>query len=120
MLLSFIKGFSVSAQDKTIVPATGNFQGIVIDNDTRERLAIVVIHNLNNHRIWYNTLKGEFKVDAQIGDKLVFTKEDYHPDTLVVGSMANIIVFMWIVRNYSILLMRERYILNNILKNLIT
>jgi hypothetical protein len=94
LLLLFIKGFSVVAQDKTTVPSTGNFQGIVIDNDTRERLAVVVIHNLNNHKLWYNTLKGEFKIDAQVGDKLVFTKQDYRPDTLLVGSMANIIVYM--------------------------
>lgn len=94
LLLSFIKGFSASAQDKTTVPATGNFEGIIIDNDTRERLAVVVIHNLNNHRIWYNTLKGEFKIDARTGDRLVFTKQDYRPDTLVVGSMDNIIVYM--------------------------
>jgi len=94
LLLPFLKGFSVAAQDKTTVPATGNFQGIIIDNDTKERLAVVVIHNLNSHRIWFNTLKGEFKIDAQAGDKLVFTKEDYHPDTLLVGSMASVIVYM--------------------------
>ena len=76
LLLSFIRGFSTAAQDKTTVPATGNFQGIIIDNDTKERLAVVVIHNLNNHRIWFNTLKGEFKIDAQVVDKLVFTKGD--------------------------------------------
>ncbi|MGZ3776794.1 MAG: hypothetical protein ACXVIY_04100 [Mucilaginibacter sp.] len=94
MLLSFLKGFSAAAQDKMTVPATGNFQGIIIDNDTKERLAVVVIHDINSHRVWFNTLKGEFKIDVQIGDKLVFTKEDYHPDTLVVGTLANIIVYM--------------------------
>src|ERR1700740_1545371 len=93
VLLFIFKCFSGFAQDKTTLPPTGNFEGIVMETDTKDRLAHVIIQNLKTRRTWYNTLKGEFRIDAQLGDKLVFTKEDYHSDTLTVASLASTIVY---------------------------
>ncbi|MBS1531610.1 MAG: hypothetical protein JSU01_14990 [Bacteroidetes bacterium] len=95
LLLFFVlKCLSGFAQDKTTLPPTGNFEGIVLETDTKDRLAHVIIQNLNTRRTWYNTLKGEFRIDAQLGDKLVFTKEDFHADTLIVTSLSSTIVYM--------------------------
>jgi hypothetical protein len=94
LLLFIFKSFSVFAQDKTTLPPTGNFEGIVLEKDTKGRLAHVIIQNLNTRHTWYNTLKGEFRIDAQKGDKLVFTKEDYQPDTLIVTSLESTIVYL--------------------------
>jgi hypothetical protein len=94
VLLFIFKCFPGFAQDKTTLPPTGNFEGIVMETDTKDRLAHVIIQNLKTRRTWYNTLKGEFRIDAQPGDKLVFTKEDYHSDTLTVTSLASTVVYM--------------------------
>jgi len=94
VLLLVLKCFTGFAQDKTILPPNGNFEGMVMETDTKDRLAHVIIQNLNTRRVWYNTLKGEFRIDAQLGDKLVFTKDDYRPDTLKVTNLSSTIVYM--------------------------
>src|SRR3569623_839641 len=91
VLLLVLKCFSGFAQDKTTLPPNGNFEGMVLETDTKVRLAHVIIQNLNTHRVWYNTLKGEFRIDARLGDKLVFTKDDYHPDTLIITTLSSTI-----------------------------
>ena len=69
-------------------------EGIVFDKDTRERVARTSIFNTRDGKLWYNNLKAEFKIDAQPGDKLIFNKEDYLPDTIIIKSGLNIMVYL--------------------------
>lgn len=78
---------SALAQDKQL-------DGIVFDKDTKERLARIGILNLRTGALWYNDLKGAFKIDARIGDKLVFTKEDFLPDTVLVKNTESMVIYM--------------------------
>jgi len=73
---------------------TGQVEGIVFDKDTKERIARTGITNLTTGKSYYNNLKGEFKVDAQTGDKLVFIKEDYKPDTVLVNGTSNLAIYL--------------------------
>lgn len=85
VLLIAVKGFS---QEKFVA-------GIVFDKDTRARVAAVNIRNLTTGIAVYNSLKGEFKIDAKPGDRLVFSKQEYYlPDTITVQSNAALAVYM--------------------------
>ena len=88
LLLVLLSGISRGfAQDKQV-------EGIVFDKDTRERIARVSIINLNTGISSYNDLKGEFRVNASPGDKLVFLKEYYFSDTIQVKNYDNLIVYL--------------------------
>src|ERR1700761_8822096 len=91
-MLLFVMNAAVNvfAQDKQ----SGQVEGIVFDKDTKEREARVLVLNLNTGKSWYNNLKGEFTVDAKTGDKLVFTKEDFVPDTVEIKSSSNLAIYM--------------------------
>ncbi len=69
-------------------------EGIVFDKDTKDRVARTNILNIRTSKSFYNDLKGEFKIDAVTGDKLVFTKQDYLPDTVLVKNNSNIAVYL--------------------------
>lgn len=58
--------------------------GIVFDKNTNDRIAIVNIRNTNTGHTVYDNLKGEFIINAKIGDVLIFSKQDYLPDTVKV------------------------------------
>lgn len=77
----------VFGQDKQV-------QGIVFDKDTKERIARVSIINLTSGQSYYDDFKGEFNVAASPGDKLVFIKEYYFNDTVLVKNNNNIIVYL--------------------------
>ncbi|MDB5124470.1 MAG: hypothetical protein JWP94_2599 [Mucilaginibacter sp.] len=81
--------FSVNgyAQDRTVA-------GIVFDKSTKDRLASVSVRNLASGQAAYNNLKGEFKINARPGDQLVFTKQEFRPDTLKVLSDAAIAIYL--------------------------
>jgi hypothetical protein len=85
--LFLLKGALAFSQDKQL-------EGIIFEKDTKERLARINILNLNTGALWYNNLKGEFRIDAKPGDKIVFSKEDYLADTLVVKNMASVIIYL--------------------------
>jgi hypothetical protein len=84
--------FRSYAQDKPSSPANGEVEGIVFDKDTKDRVARTNITNITSGKSFYNNLKGEFKVDAKPGDKLVFIREDYLPDTLIIKNSGNLAV----------------------------
>ena len=77
----------VFGQDKQV-------QGIVFDKDTKERIARVSIINLTSGQSYYDDFKGEFNVSASPGDKLVFIKEYYFNDTILVKNTNSIIVYL--------------------------
>ena len=94
-LLLFFCGlfFRTLAQDKPpVVNYKNPVEGVVYDNDTKERIARTNIMNLTSGESFYNNLKGEFKIDAKAGDKLVFLKLDYLADTLTVKDNSNLLI----------------------------
>ena len=93
LLLVMLRAFTLFAQDKA-APAGGTIEGIIFDHDTKDRVARTIIFNITTKKYWYNNLKGEFKVDANPGDKLVFSKQDYLPDTVLIKNNANIAVYL--------------------------
>lgn len=82
-----LTGLNCFAQDRPV-------QGIVFDKTTKERIANISVHNINSHIAVYNNLKGEFKIKANIGDLLVFSRQDYHPDTIKVQNSGDLAVYM--------------------------
>ena len=80
-------GFNCFGQDKPVA-------GIVFDKGTKERLANISVHDINNHITVYNNLKGEFKIKAGVGDQLVFSRQDYHPDTVKVQNQDDMAIYM--------------------------
>lgn len=59
-------------------------QGIVIDKDTKQRIARVFVYNAENDEGEFNNTKGEFSISAKPGDVLIAAVEGYYPDTLIV------------------------------------
>jgi hypothetical protein len=88
-LLIFLSGLSVRAmaQEKSVA-------GIVFDKSSDERIAIVNVLNVVTGVSAYNNLKGEFTLNARPGDVLIFTKQDYHSDTIRVQNYTPIAIYM--------------------------
>jgi len=75
------------AQDKPVA-------GIVFDKNTKERIASISVHDINNNLTVYDNLKGEFSIKANVGDQLVFSRLDYHPDTVKVQNRQDLAIYM--------------------------
>ena len=58
-------------------------QGIVIDKETKQRLAKVYIYNVRSKEGLYNNTKGEFSTYALPGDTLVAALSGYGVDTII-------------------------------------
>ena len=84
LLLIFGK---VYAQEKQI-------QGIIFDQNTKERIARVLISNNRTKANTFNNLKGEFKITAQLNDVLVFSKTGYFNDTVKITSIQSLPVYL--------------------------
>lgn len=80
------------AQDNKTVNYKYPVEGVVYDKDTQERIARTNILNTTTGESFYNNLKGEFKIDAKAGDKLVFLKLDYFADTITVKDNSNLLI----------------------------
>jgi len=93
LLLTFCGLFlRVSAQDKQIHTDSNQIEGVVYDKDTQERIARTNILDITTGQSFYNNLKGEFKIDAHPGDKLVFLKLDYFADTLTLKDNSSLLI----------------------------
>lgn len=79
-----VKGFS---QEKSIA-------GIVFDKQSQDRIAKINVVNLNSGLSVYNNLNGVFTIDAQVGDVLVFKRQEYLNDTVKVENFIPIAVYM--------------------------
>jgi hypothetical protein len=91
LCLLVLQGFS---QDKPV-------GGIIFNNSSKERIAKVNIRNLRTGQSVYNTLKADFKITAQPGDALVFSKQGYFTDTIKVPTGMDMAVYL---RQSSIML----------------
>lgn len=67
-----------------IVFAQQEVKGVILDANTKQRVAGVYLYNTTNKEGAFNNLKGEFGVLAQQGDVLILAKEGYFPDTITV------------------------------------
>ncbi len=68
--------------------------GIVFDKESKDRIASVNVQDITTNIAIYNTYKGEFKINAKPGDLLVFTRQDYRPDTVKVQSNQPLAIYM--------------------------
>lgn len=87
IILCSIQLSAAFAQSKTV-------DGIVFDGTTKERIAKVNIINLSTKASIYDNLKAEFKIEAQKGDLLVFTKEGFFDDTIKVKDDQSLAIYM--------------------------
>lgn len=89
LLLVFMVGIAATslAQDRVV-------EGIVFDKNTTERIAKVNILNTRNRQSVYNTLKAEYKINAQTGDQLIINKVGYFPDTLTVTTANTLLIYL--------------------------
>jgi hypothetical protein len=67
-------------------------QGVVVDKDTKQRLARVYLYNTRTHTGYYNNLKGEFSVPAVKGDTLVIALQDYVADTATIKDQPTLLI----------------------------
>ncbi len=74
------------AQEKNTNSSTNQVEGVVYDKYTLNRVARTNIINTTSGKSFYNNVKGEFKIDAQMGDKLIFLREEYFPDTVILSN----------------------------------
>lgn len=77
---AFIFFFCLSA---ILYAQTKPIQGIVIDKESKQRLAKVYIYNIRTGDGLYNNTKGEFSTFAIPGDTLVAALSGYGVDTMV-------------------------------------
>jgi hypothetical protein len=68
--------------------------GIVFDKDNKTRIAKIIVQNQNTGQEVYNNLNGVFTIDADPGDVLIFSKQDYISDTIKVENHIPIAVYM--------------------------
>jgi len=87
LICTALPAIKVFAQQKTV-------DGVVFDKDSKDRIAKVNVQNITTGKSIYNTFKGEFKIEAQPGDVLVFSKSDHHPDTLKIQGGESLAVYM--------------------------
>ncbi|APU95098.1 hypothetical protein K2F45_27245 [Sphingobacterium siyangense] len=80
-LLIALVGFTspLFCQDKKV-------EGIVFDKNTKQRIGNVKLANLRTGEVNYNTIKGEFVFNAQLGDHIVAICKGYFSDTLQVDN----------------------------------
>jgi hypothetical protein len=88
-LFVFLLGYCpvTFAQDKVV-------DGIVFDKGTNGRIAEVNILNTATGKSTYNNLKAEYHIPANIGDVLIFTKQNYFNDTVKVENYNSLAVYM--------------------------
>jgi hypothetical protein len=78
---------NVFAQEKKV-------DGIIFDKYTNERIAIVNVLNATTGHSIYDNLKGEYAIEARVGDILIFTKDDYFPDTVKVENVNSQAIYL--------------------------
>ena len=70
------------------------YDGIVFDRDSKERIAKVNIQNTSSGANNYDNLKAEFKINAKAGDVIIFSKFGYFSDTLRLGAETTLAVYL--------------------------
>lgn len=71
-----------------------SIQGIVFDAESKDRIARVNILNLSTGKSVWDNLSGVFSIDANPGDKLVFTQTEHFADTISIISYTPLAVYL--------------------------
>lgn len=69
-------------------------KGLILDANTKQRVASVYIYNSTKEEGVFNNLKGEFNLSADEGDFLILAKEGYFPDTIRVHNQSTLILYL--------------------------
>jgi len=75
------------AQSKTV-------DGIVFDKGTGGRIAEVNVQNATTGKSIYNNLQAEYSIVANVGDILIFTRQNYFSDTIKVKDYNSLAVYL--------------------------
>lgn len=76
----------------SFVFAQQEVKGVILDANTKQRVAGVYLFNTENKEGVFNNLKGEFGILAQEGDVLILAKEGYFPDTITVQNQTTLLL----------------------------
>lgn len=79
--------------------AQRQLEGIVLDRDSKDRLGEVLIYNLTSKKKVFNNHRGEFRIQVDDADTLVFLKYGFFSDTLSVSGKDVLIHSM--LRDYT-------------------
>lgn len=74
--------------------AQSKVSGIVFDKNSNARIARVSIINITSGISVYNTFKGEFSIQAKVGDKLAFVQAEHFGDTISVKNYEPLAVYL--------------------------
>ncbi|HET8830204.1 MAG TPA: hypothetical protein VFM79_12735 [Pelobium sp.] len=77
-----------------VLKAQMTILGTAYDADTRNKLKLVFVNNLTQREVDHTGQKGDFKIQADLGDLIVFTCPGYESDTLILQNMRPKIVMM--------------------------
>lgn len=69
-----------------------SIDGLVLDKETKQRIAKVYIQKLGSNVNLFNNTRGEFAIAVTAGDVLLASKEGYYSDTIVVSDQ-KVLVF---------------------------
>lgn len=58
------------------------------------RLTRVYLYNMRTHSGFYNNIKGEFNINAIVGDTIVAALQGYHVDTLIIPPTKTVIFYL--------------------------
>lgn len=68
--------------------------GLVYDQNTKQRIAKVYIYNTSSDNGVFSNLRGEFHLKVSAGDVLIAAVEGYFPDTLTVRDESAILIYL--------------------------
>lgn len=81
-----------------LIPVFANAQtvltGTAYDADSRNKLKLVFVNNLTQKEVDHTGQKGDFSVNAEIGDLVVFSCPGYVSDTLIVENLSSKMVIL--------------------------
>lgn len=69
-------------------------EGIVFDKETKQRVGRVLLTNTTKGEKIFNNSRGEFHINATVGDIIISTKEGYFSDTLIYQDEPVLIIYL--------------------------
>lgn len=94
--LAIVKVLIVNAQEPAAQswgsPESGIVGGVVLESGTSTRVAQVNVRNLRSRNTVTTDIWGVFRVQAQVGDTLVFSKIGYLSDTTTLKTLSDILI----------------------------
>ncbi|MFD2598124.1 hypothetical protein ACFSQ3_04085 [Sphingobacterium corticis] len=76
------------------VQAQTSIEGIIYDEESKDRLGRVQIYNPRTHQRVFNNAKGEFRMDVVKNDTLVLSKDGFFSDTIAVSDKPILVLSM--------------------------